>query len=337
MAARFLTGNQAMERRTFMTLVSGGLLAVPLTAQAQQAGKVYSIGYLELGSSFAGPSRTAFYQGLQEHGWIEGQNFVLTTRFAQFKSERLRELVAELVQRKVDVIVVATAEGALAAKDGTRTIPIVAVAPADAVAIGLVASLARPGGNVTGLSYLGTELIAKQMGLLKEAVPNLSRVAALSNPANPTHAPRLRAADIAAQGLRVNLELIEARIPSELEKAFATMRRARVGGVLVVSDPMFHAEPRRLAQLASTSGLPAIYGFRTLVDAGGLMSYGPNFPALFHRAATYVDKILKGTKPGDLPVEQPTKFELVINLKAAKALGLAIPPSLLQRADEVIQ
>jgi putative ABC transport system substrate-binding protein len=328
----------SMERRTFMALVSGGLLAVPLTAEGQQTGKVYNIGYLGLGSSFAGPNRTAFYQGLQEHGWIEEQNFVLTTRFAQFKSERLRELVAELVQRKVDVIVVSTAEAALAAKHGTSTIPIVAVDPADAVGIGLVASLARPGGNVTGLSYLGTELIAKQMGLLKEAVPNLSRVAALSNPANPTHAPRLRAAEIAAQGLRVNLELIEARTPSELNKAFAAMMRARVGGVLVLTDPMFGAEARRLAQLASTSGLPAIYGFRTTwMDAGGLISYGPNFADLFHRAAAYVDKILKGAKPADLPIEQPTKFELVINLKTAKALGLTIPPSLLQRADEVIQ
>jgi len=322
-------------RRAIVALLLS--LVAPLTAKAQQAAKVYNIGFLGLGSSFAGPNRTAFYRGLQEHGWIEGQNFVLTTRFAQFKSERLREMVAELVQRKVDVIVVQSAEGALAAKHGTSTIPIVAVSPADAVAIGLVASLARPGANVTGLSYLGTELIAKQMELLKEAVPNLSRVAALSNPANPTHAPRLRAAAIGAQGLRVHLEPIEARTPAELDKAFATMMRARVGGVLVLSDPMFNDEARRLAQLASTSGLPAIYGFRMSVDAGGLMSYGPDFPDLFHRAAAYVDKILKGAKPGDLPIEQPTKFELVINLKAAKALGLTIPPSLLLRADQVVE
>ena len=320
-----------------MALVSVGLLSAPLAAEGQQTGKVYNIGYLGLSSSFAGPVRTAFNRGLQERGWIEGQNFVLTTRFAQFKSERLRELVSELVQRKVDVIVVSTAEGALAAKHGTSTIPIVAVDPADAVGIGLVASLARPGGNVTGLSYLGTELTAKQLELLKEAVPNLSRVAALSNPANPTHAPRLGAADIAAQRLRVTLELFEARTPSELNKAFAAMTRARVGGVLVLTDPMFNAEARRLAQLASTSGFPAIYGFRTWVDVGGLMSYGPDLADLFHRAATYVDKILKGAKPGDLPIEQPTKFELVINLKTAKALALTIPQLLLQRADDVIQ
>ena len=326
-----------MNRRRFLRAVSVSLLAAPLAAQAQQAGKVHNIGFLGLGSSFAGPNRTAFDRGLQEHGWIEGQNFVLTTRFAQFKSERLREMVAELVRRKVDVIVVQSAEGALAAKHGTSTIPIVAVSPADAVAIGLVASLARPGANVTGLSYLGTELIAKQIELLKEAAPNLSRVAALSNPANPTHAPRLRAAVIGAQRLRVQLESIEARTPSDLDKAFATMMRARVGGVLVLADPMFNNEARRLAQLASTSGLPAIYGFRISVDAGGLMSYGPDFSDLFYRAAAYVDKILKGAKPGDLPIEQPSKFELAINLKAAKSIGLTLPPSVLARADHVIE
>ena len=313
------------------------LLTAPLAAQAQQAGKVYSIGYLGLGSSFEESNRTAFYRGLQEHGWIEGQNFVLTTRFAQLKPERLREMVAELVQRRVAVIVVQSAEAALAAKHGTSTIPIVAVSPADAVAIGLVASLARPGANVTGLSYLGTELIAKQIELLKEAVPNLSRVAALSNPANPTHAPRLRAAVIGAQGLRVHLESIEARTPSELDRAFATIVRARVGGVLVLSDPMFAAEARRLVQFASASGLPAIYGFRNFVDAGGLISYGPDFPNLFYRSAAYVDKILRGAKPGDLPIEQPTKFELVINRKTAKTLGLTLPPSLLLRADQIIE
>jgi putative tryptophan/tyrosine transport system substrate-binding protein len=300
------------------TLVAILLLAAPLAAQAQQAGKVYDIGYLGLGFSFLEPNRTAFYRGLREHGWIEGQNFVLTTRFAEFKPGRLRE-------------------AALAAKHGTSTIPIVAVSPADAVAIGLVASLARPGANVTGLSYLGTELIGKQIELLREVAPSLSRVATLSNPANPTHAPRLRAAAIGAQGLRVHLEHIEARTPSELDKAFAAMVRARVGGVLVVSDPMFSNEARRLAQLAATSGLPAIYGFRISVDAGGLMSYGPDFSELFHRAAAYVNKILKGARPGDLPIEQPAKFELVINLRAAKALGLTIPPSLLLRADHVIQ
>jgi putative ABC transport system substrate-binding protein len=249
----------------------------------------------------------------------------------------LPELVAELVHLKVDVIVVPTAEGALAAKHGTRTIPIVAVAPADAVAIGLVASLARPGGNVTGLSYLGTELVDKQMELLKEAVGTLSRVAVLTNPANPTHSPRLQAAAAAARRLGVKLEPIEARTQSALDRAFAEMLRIRVGGILVLTDPMFSAAASRLAQLAAKSGLPAMYGFRGHVLAGGLISYGVELLELFHRAASYVDKILKGAKPADLPIEQPTKFQLVINLKTAKALGLAIPPSLLLRADEVIR
>jgi putative ABC transport system substrate-binding protein len=268
---------------------------------------------------------------------MEGQNFTLTIKTADFKSTRLPELVAELVQLKVDVMIVDTAEAALVAKHGTHAIPIVAVTPADAVAIGLVDTLARPGGNVTGLSYLGTELIGKQMQLLKEAVPNLSRLCLLSNPANPTHPARLREADATAQALGVRTERIMARTPTELDRAFADMTRMRVGGVLVVSDPMFNAERVRVAQLAAKRGLPGMYAFRSHVAAGGLMSYGPDLVDLHRRAAGYVDKILKGAKPGDLPVEQPTKFELVINLKTAKALGLTIPPSLLGRADEIIQ
>jgi putative ABC transport system substrate-binding protein len=327
-----------MDRRAFISAVAGGLLAAPLAAEAQQTGKVYRIGFLALGSS-SSPSALldAFYQGLREYGWIEGKTFVVTSKFAEYKSERLPKLVAELVQLKVHVIVVATAEAALAAKHGTRAIPIVAVDPADAVAIGLVASLARPGGNVTGLSYLGTELVDKQMELLKEAVATLSRVAVLTNPANPTHSPRLRAAAAAAQRLGVKLERIEARTQSELDKAFAEITRMQVGGILVVTDPMFTAAASRLATLAAKSSLPAMYGFKTHVIAGGLISYGVDLRELFRRAATYVDKILKGAKPGDLPIEQPTKFELVVNLKTAKALGLTIPPSLLQRADQVIE
>ena len=277
------------------------------------------------------------HQGLREHGWVEGKTIVVILKTAQYKSERLPELVAELVLLKVDVLVVATAEAALAAKHGTRAIPIVAVDPADTVAIGLVANLARPGGNVTGLSYLGTELVDKQTELLKEAVATLSGMAVLTNPANPTHSPRLRAAAVAAQRLGVKAEPIEARTQGELDKAFAKMTRMRVGGILVLTDPMFGAAAGRLAQLAAKSGLPAMYGFKSHVITGGLMSYGVDLLELFRRAATYVDKILKGAKPGDLPVEQPTKFELVINLKTAKTLGLTIPPSLLLRADELIQ
>jgi putative ABC transport system substrate-binding protein len=326
-----------LERRSFIGMIVGSLLAAPLAIEAQPAGKVYKIGYLTVADSFSGATRAAFDQGLREHGWLEGQNFVLMMRFAQFRSAHLPELVAELVQQKADVIVVSTAEAALAAKHGTQTIPIVAVDTADAVAIGLVANLARPGGNVTGLSYLGTELVGKQVDLLKEAVPTLSRVAILTNPHNPTHLPRMRAAESAAQGLRVNLDHVEVWTPAELDKAFALMKGTRVGGVLVLSDPMFNVERSRLIQLASKSGLPAMYGFRIWVDAGGLMSYGPDFQELNRRAAVYVDKILKGAKPGDLPVEQPTKFELVINLKTVKALRLTLPQSLLGRADEIIQ
>jgi putative ABC transport system substrate-binding protein len=326
-----------MERRVFLGALAGGLLAAPRAANAQQAGKVYRIAYLTLGASFAKAHHIAFYQGLREHGWVEGQNFVLTTRFAQFKSERLPELVTELVQLNADIIVVGSAEAALAAKRGTQTIPIVAVTPADAVAIGLVPGLARPGGNVTGLSYLGTELIDKQMDLLRQAVPSVARIAILANPGNPTHPPRLRQATTAALGLGLKLEVIEARSPRELDTAFAGMTRMGAEAVLVLSDPMFDAERGRLAQLASRSRLPAMYGFRLDVAAGGLMSYGPDLPDLYYRAAAYVDKILKGAKPADLPIEQPTKFELVINLKTAKALGLTIPPSLLLRADQVIE
>jgi putative ABC transport system substrate-binding protein len=328
-----------MERRRFIEVIAGGLLAAPFAASAEQADKVFKIGFLTLGQAPTSSSVSikAFYESLRELGWIEGKNFVLTPKFALFKSDRLPELVAELVQLKADVIVVSTAEAALAAKSGTRTIPIVAVDPADAVAIGLVASLARPGGNVTGLSYLGTELVNKQMELLKQAVPTLSRVAVLTNPANPTHLPRSREAATAAQGLGVKVEPIEARTPSELDKAFVEMRRLRVGGVLVVTDPMFNAASSRLAVLASKNSLPAMYGFRSHVVAGGLMSYGVDLVDLYRHAATYVDKILKGAKPADLPVEQPTKFELVINLRTAKALGFTIPPSVLGRADEVIQ
>jgi putative ABC transport system substrate-binding protein len=236
-----------MNRRTFLSGIAFGLLGAPLAAQAQQAEKVFKIGLLSLGEAPTSLDvySKAFYESLREYGWIEGMNFVRTPKYASFKSERLPELVAELVQLKVDVIFVSNAETALAAKHGTRTIPIVAVALADAVDIGLVASLARPGGNVTGLSYLGTELVGKQMELLKQAVPNLSRVAVLTRPANPTHLTRSRAAATAAQGLGVKVEPIEARTLSELDQAFAEMRRLRVGGVLVLADPMFYTASSR--------------------------------------------------------------------------------------------
>src|SRR5215467_12692360 len=323
-----------MERRDFVALASAGLIAAPLGATALQAGKVHTIGYLTLATF---PVSLIFRQALQGLGWIEGKNVTILYRTAEFRSERLPAIVAEFVDLKVDVIVAVSAEAALAAKRGTQTIPIVAVDTADAVAIGLVASLARPGGNVTGLSYLGTELASKQVELFKEAIPNLTRVAILTNPANPTHLPRQEAAASTARRLGVRPETFSARSPDDLEKAFGEMARLRAGGVLVITDPMFNAATKRLVHLASKRRLPAMYGFRLQVTAGGLMSYGADLADLCRPATIYVDKILKGARPADLPVKQPTKFELVVNLKTAKALGLTVPPPLLLRADEVIQ
>ena len=229
-------------------------------------------------------------------------------------------------------------QATLAAKNATKTIPIIMVAVADPVRIGLIASLVRPGGNITGLAlFAGTEIIGKHLELLKEAVPNLSRVAVLSNPANPMHVLRLREVEVAGRSLRVQVQILKAQGPEEFDSAFAAMTRERAGALYVVGDPMFVSHRRRLAELAAKSRLPAVYELKDYVEAGGLMVYGPSTLDMYRRAATYVDKILKGAKPNDLPVEQPTKFELVINLKTAKALGLKIPPSLLARADQVIE
>jgi putative ABC transport system substrate-binding protein len=327
-----------MDRRAFIGRVAGGFVAAPLAAEAQQGGKVYAIGYLTLRSSIRQALLNSLHQGLREHGWIEGQNFVFTIKGAGYKSERLPELVADLVRLKMDVVIVDGAEAALAAKRGTRAIPIVAAAIADAVAIGLVDTLARPGGNVTGLSFLGTELIGKQMQLLKEAIPTLSRIGILWNPANPTHELRLREVDATAQALAVRIERITVRTPTEVDRAFANMAQTRVEGVLVLSDPMLSDEQAsRVAQLALKSGLPSMYGWGLSVTSGGLMSYGPDSEDMYRRVGGYVDRILRGVKVADLPLEQPTKFVLTINLKTSKTLGLTIPQSLLARADEVIQ
>jgi putative ABC transport system substrate-binding protein len=328
-----------MDRRAFIGRVAGGLAAAPLVAEAQQTGKVYSIGYLTIRRSLDPLTSVFLHQGLKELGWIDGQNCVLTIKAAGFKSERLPELVAELVRLNVDVVLVDGAEAALAAKRGIRTIPIVAMAIADAVAIGLVDTLARPGGNVTGLSFLGTELIGKQLQLFKEAIPNLSRIGILSNPANPTHAQRLREIDATAQALAVRIARVTARTPTEVDQAFADMAQTRVDAVFVLSDPMLSGEEGgvRVAQLALKGGLPSMYGWGTSLRFGGLMSYGPDSEDMYRRVAGYADRILKGAKVADLPVEQPTKFLLAINLKTSKMLGLTIPQSLLARADEVIQ
>ena len=316
------------------------LLAAPLAADAQQAGKVPRIGCLSLTSpSDRPPLLDAFRQRLREIGWVEGQNIVIDYRYAEGQVDRLPDLAAELVRLKVDLIVAsAGTQAATAAKNATETIPIVMIYVRDPVGNGLIASLARPGGNVTGVSgSAGLELFAKQLELLKETVPKIRRVAILSNPDNAYHQLAIREVNVAARSLGVQLQLLEARGPNEFDAAFAAMAKERVEALLVLSDAIFNSHRTRLADLAARSRLPAVYGVRESVEAGGLMSYGPSILDSYRQAATYVDKILKGAKPADLPVEQPMQFELVLNLKTAEALGLTIPPLILFQADEVIR
>ena len=322
-----------IRRPSLAVALALGLLAAPLAAEAQQAAKVARIGYLATNLAASPHLREAFRQGLRDLGYVEGRNVVIEYRDAEGKLERLPALAAELVALKVDVIVAAGTPAALAAKQATRTLPIVFAAAADPVTSGLVTSLARPGGNVTGLSSLAPELVGKRLELLKQAVPGVSRVAVLWQPGalgERTEKDMLKGAEVAARALGVRLQFVEARGPADFDRAFSDMTRARAGALTVLPSTMFFSERRRLVDLAAKNRLPAVYPLREFVDAGGLMSYGPNLADLFRRAATYVDKILKGAKPADLPVEQPTKFELVINLKTAKALGLTIPPSLLR-------
>ena len=341
MAARVRLLAILVDRRQFIVGSTLGLLAAPLAADAQPAGKVPRVGYLHAGSrSDPGPQRflDAFRQGLRDLGYVERQNIVIEYRWAEGKFDRLPDLAAELVRLKVDIIVVATTPVAVAAKNATGTIPIVMIGAADPVGQGLIASLARPGGNVTGVSYsVGLEIFGKQLELLKETVPKVRRVAILSNPANPGHPPAIKEVNVAVRSVGVQLQLLEARGPNEFDGAFAAMAKERVGALLVMSDSMFLLHRTRLADLAARSRLPVAYGLREMVEAGGFMSYGSSLPDLYRRAAAFVDKILRGAKPADLPVEQPTKFELVVNMRAAKALRLTIPPSILLRADEVIQ
>jgi putative tryptophan/tyrosine transport system substrate-binding protein len=327
-------------RRTFLGTLAGGLLAAPQISDAQQAAKIPRIGFLS-GSLARGPHLPeAFRQGLRDLGYVEGRNVVIEYRDAEGKFERLPALAAELVALKVDVIVATGNRLALAAKQATRTLPIVFAAVSDPVASGLVTGLARPGGNVTGTSILSPELVGKRLELLTQAVPGVSRVAVLWLPGalgERTDKDMLKEADVAARALGVRLEVVEARGPADIDRAFSDMTRVRAGALTMLPSLMFLNERRRLVDLAAKHRLPAVYTVREYVDAGGLMAYAPNLADVFRRAATYVDKILKGAKPADLPVEQPTKFELLINLKTAKALGLTIPPSVLGRADEVIQ
>jgi ABC-type uncharacterized transport system substrate-binding protein len=327
-------------RRAFLGTLAGALVTAPLAAQAQEAAKVARIGYLANNLAANPQMREAFRQGLRDLGYVEGRNLVIEYRDAEGKYDRLPALAAELVALKVDVIVVPTTLAAQAAKQATKTLPIVFAAVADPATSGLVTSLARPGGKVTGLSNLNTELVGKCLELLKQALPGVSRVAFLWQPGavpERTEKDMLKGAEVAARALGVRLQFIEARGPADINRAFSDMTRRRAGALAGLGSAMFFDERRRLVELAAKNRLPAVYQQREYVDAGGLMAYGPNIADLYRRAATYVDKILKGAKPADLPVEQPTKFELVINLKTAKALGLTIPPSVLGRADEVIQ
>jgi putative ABC transport system substrate-binding protein len=315
------------------------LLAAPLAAGAQRAGSVPRLGYLSAASSSDPRSQRsldAFRQGLRDLGYLEGQSITIEYRWAEGKYERLPGLAAELVRLKVDVIVTAIVPALQAAQHATKEIPIVMAVVVDPVTVGVV-SLARPGGNITGLSMIAPELVGKQLELLREVVPKVSRVAVLWNPANLGNAPQLREAKAAARALGVRLQPVEAQGPSEIDRAFAAIMRERAGALLVLVDSVLVSQREQIAGLAAKNRLPAVYGLGSHVEAGGLMAYGANLFDLYRRAATYVDRILKGAKPADLPIEQPTKFELVINLKTAKALGLTIPRSVLARADELIE
>jgi putative tryptophan/tyrosine transport system substrate-binding protein len=327
-----------IDRRTFLAGTGAVLLASPLAGEAQQAAKVFRVGYLGNSSASLEPDLVeALRQGLRNLSYVENQNIIIEYRWAEGKYDRFPSLVADLIQHQVDVIVTAGTPGTLAAKQATRTIPIVMAVSADAVGAGLVDSLARPGANVTGLTTMVQELEGKRVELLKNIVPKLSRIAVIKNPANPVMAIVFNQAGTAARALHVTLDPVDIRAVDEFENAFATIAKARPGAIMVLADRFLLAERKRIVIFATRQRLPAMYPYREFVTLGGLMSYSPNYAEAFRRAAVFVDKILKGAKPADLPVEQPATFELVINLKTAKALGLTIPQSLLLRADEVIQ
>ena len=333
-----------MRRRDFITLVGGAAVAWPLGTLAQQGTKTPRIGILGPGHA-EGPDASratlnAMIEGIHELGYTEGLNVVFERRFGESNPDRLRQVAAELVERQVDVIVAQSTTAARPAKQATSQIPIVAIGMADPVEDDLVASLARPGGNATGTSFLGPELVSKRLQLLKEVVPQLSRVAVLWHPrayGERTMTGMLKEIERAAQTMGMQLQLVPAASPEDIAGALGAMTKERAAALSVFPSPMLFAEYSRIAGLAADNRLPTIYAAREGVDVGGLMSYGANLPDLSRQTAVYVDKILKGAKPADLPVQQPTKFELVINLQTAKTLGLEIPPTLLARADEVIE
>ena len=324
-----------LNRRAFLC-GSVAMLAAPLAAEAQSA-KVPRIGVLTLSVASSTPIFEAFRQGLREHGYVEGQNIALEFRFAQGRPEKLPAMAAELVQMKVEVIVTESVLAAREAKQATGAIPIVTAIHGDPVGAGLVASLTRPGGNVTGLSLLAPELSGKRLEFLKEVTPKATQVAAIWNAANSAAARYLTETRAAARSLGVQLQSVEVRQPSDLDAAFEAVAGARPSALITLPDGMLLANKTRIIEFAAKTRLPAVFPDQEFAEAGGLMAYGPSLAWNFRRAAAYVDKLLKGAKPTDLPIEQPTKFELVINLKTAKALGLTIPPSLLGRADQVIE
>jgi len=324
-----------MTRRAFIALLCGMMTASPFAARAQQAARVYSIGYL------AGSNRTpqldAFLQGMRDLGYVEGQNLAIEYQLAAGQLQRLPEMAANLVRLKVDIIVAGTSLAALPAKKATTTIPIVVLASHDGIGTGLFASLARPGGNITGIESLAPDIDAKRIEFLKGVLPKISRLALLYTPTDPGSERHVGNANDAARALSSTVSKVEVRTPADFDVAFAALLRDRPDAVLVVTDALTFLARKRIIDFGTEHGIPMIFEFKEFVELGGLLSYGPSLGDIWRRGAHYVDKILKGAKPDDLPVEQPTKFELVINVKTAKALGLTVPPSLLAVADEIIE
>jgi putative ABC transport system substrate-binding protein len=317
-------------------ILTVSLVLAPLVAEAQPAGKVYRVGFIAATSAFTSPD--AFRHGLRELGYVEGQNVVIEQRLAEGQGERFPELVAEMLRLKVDVLVVGSPVGALAAKSATSTIPVVFAGVGDPVGQGIVASLARPGGNITGFSLgLGDGFAGKWVELLKEAVPHGSHLAVVWNSASPVTAKIVKEVRASAKVLKVRLHLVEVRNLTQFDSAFTTIAASNARGLIVTPDPLFARHATKLVQFAADRNLPAMYFFSDFGRIGGLVAYGPSLADSYRRAADYVDKILRGAKPADLPVQQPTTYELVINLKTAKALGLTIPQTLLLRADQVIE
>ena len=325
-----------LKRRRFITLLGAAAASLPLAARAQETRKLYRLGFLWDSPAVFAEAIEAFRRGLRDLGWIEGRNIVIEYRWAEGRPERMRELAEELVRLKVDIIVVPSSIYTEAAKRATSTIPIIFMSHAGPIESGHVDSLSRPGGNITGLSVMLPETSVKTMELLKEAVPALSRVAVVWDPATPSHGPGLKAVKAAGPTLGLRIQSVPVRSASEYDSAFTAIVGEHADAVLMLGTPLYFAGAGRLAELAIKHKLP-LFGPREFAKAGGLLSFGPNRVEMFRHGAIYVDKVLKGANPADLPVEQPTKFELIINLKTAKALGFTISPTLLARADEVIE